>query len=78
MATRLDHENNASLNSMARSLRIIASLMEGAEMRRRQMMADIDPDALGTLALWREEVAAGKTMLGFSDWVAWHSQKETP
>ena len=32
----------------------------------------IDPNSLGAMALWREQVAAGDCLIGFADWLAWH------
>lgn len=53
----------------------IASCMEAAE-ERAQETGTVDPDSLGAMALWREMVASGDCLLGFSDWMAWQKAEE--
>lgn len=67
-----NYESVVALKAMERHLGRIANLLEGFEMRERQRNADVDPDSLGALALWREEVSHGGCLLGFADWRAWH------
>jgi hypothetical protein len=59
------------MHSIASSLRTIANCMEAQEMRAREK-PKVDPDSLGMVALWREEVARGATNVGFTHWLAWH------
>lgn len=59
------------MHSIASSLRTIAICMQAQEQRRQERIP-FDPKSLGALALWREEVSNQITVLGFSDWLAWH------
>lgn len=59
-----------AIQSLANSMIQIAKDLESMVSRPA-----VDPDSLGAVALWKEDVAAGNTILGFSEWVAWH-QKE--
>ena len=59
------------MHSIAHSLRTIAGCLEAQEMRARER-PQIDPNSLGAMALWREEVASHNCTIGFSDWLAWH------
>lgn len=60
------------MNSIASSLRTLANWAEADEKRKREMEAGIDTGSLGALALWRAEVFAGRTTVGFAQWNAWH------
>lgn len=61
-----------AIQSLANSMIDIAKALESLAVENKPK---IDPDSLGAVALWKEDVAAGNTILGFSEWVAWH-QKE--
>lgn len=60
------------MNAVPACLNRIANCLEEIVLRQRQQDADVDPQSLGALALWRQEVFAGRTLLGFPDWLAWH------
>jgi hypothetical protein len=68
-----DQNATYQLTRIADSLHRLAQMAEGREMRARQRLADLEPDSIGAAALWREEVARGDTLLGFADWLAWHT-----
>ena len=57
---------------IARNLNRIANVLEAQEKRAREKPV-IDPDSLGAVALWKEEVADGTCTIGFTDWMAWHT-----
>jgi hypothetical protein len=73
MVTIGEQQTWNNIGSIARDLNRIANIMEGKEMRARQRLADLEPDSIGAAALWREEVSRGDTLLGFADWLAWHT-----
>lgn len=72
MATIGENQFWASVASLARSAEKIARMLE--VMAEEKKPPTVDPDSLGAMALWREEVASGNTVLGFSEWVAWHKK----
>jgi len=57
---------------IARDLGRMADSMEAAEERATAL--GINPESLGALALWRQEVFTQQTLLGFTDWLAWHQE----
>lgn len=65
-----------TLPRIERELGRIANCLEGLVLLMRQELSDdatyVDADSLGAAALWREQVAQGNTLVGFSDWLAWH------
>ena len=72
MASIAENQFWASVASLARSAEKIARVLE--VMAEDNKPPEVDPDSLGAMALWREEVAGGSTILGFSEWVAWHKR----
>lgn len=65
------------MNAVPACLNRIANCLEEIVLRQRQQDADVDPKSLGALALWRQEVFSGRTLLGFGDWLAWHNADKT-
>ena len=63
-----------ALRELVKEARRIANVLETQEMRAREK--HVDPDSLGAMALWREEVARGNCRIGFADWLAWHQHDE--
>ena len=64
-----------------RSIEVAAQALRGCEkqleriadyLQESQHLQRIDPDSLGAIALWREEVAHRGCTIGFTDWQAWH------
>jgi hypothetical protein len=59
------------IRQIAQNTNRIANCLEAQETRARER-PQIDPNSLGAMALWREEVASHNCTIGFSDWLAWH------
>lgn len=64
------YENTVALKGIERQLNRIGNLMEAQEKKVQAVV--VDPNNLGAVALWRAEVSNGITLLGFTDWLAWH------
>ena len=78
MTTGYEVQMYNDLRQIQLSLNRIADCMEAAEARA-QVKPVIDPDSLGVRAIWQQEVAAGDTILGFTEWLAWirHDEEKT-
>jgi hypothetical protein len=75
MASGYDAPFYFHIQQMAQSLNRIANCLEAQEKREREK-PQVDPSSLGALALWTQEVAAGTTLLGFADWLAWQESNQ--
>jgi len=71
MTTGYDVHMYNDISQIAQHLNRIANCLEAQEKRARER-PQVDPDSLGMVALWREEVARGATNVGFTHWLAWH------
>lgn len=64
--TRMGKQAIDSIPHIAHALGRIADALE-----KQNEAIPVDPADLGALALWREDVAAGNTTIGFAAWMAW-------
>jgi len=63
----------AAVGSIARSLNSIGQDLK--KLVEDKPSPPVDPESLGALALWREDVAKENTILGFTEWLAWQEEK---
>jgi hypothetical protein len=71
MGTIIENQAMDAIRQIPGQLNRIANALE-AQVKLAREKPQVDPDSLGMVALWREEVARGATNVGFTHWLAWH------